>query len=276
MIMGLLGGDYTNAYALLQRIYEALRRMGEAGRQALRRHSKPASDPIIRRRCFLAWYESFGEEAFGEVLPYLRSNMSLDQHTRWHAAEVVAESAMQANAREMIPLSNALDPIVRGNVIWGLVRNGVGGVSEICPSADKLVEDLHNTVFSGRDLHERAHAALLLGRFVARVAPDTISKDRLGQRLATLLWDKTSVWRGYVSRALCELGWRGAVPLLCRYVTDSRDSEIWLHYAVDAIEKLADVGHATIIAKASKGLSRSYEDLSFRLGLCAARLDAQT
>jgi hypothetical protein len=283
-------GELT--YKDLERIYDAIRRIGEVGRDTLRRHIK-TDDPQIRRRCVLAWFESFGREALEQVLPYLDPKKEKDRHVRWHVVEVLAEVAHEvtnvAVLNEFLKHDKDHDPIIRGNALWA--RSRCSKVDQVRLSTrrkiERVVEEfipLVNGDFrqianelrafvedKKQSHHPRAHAALLLGRCVAVLGWREEEKAAIGKMLATLL-NQDIGWRGYVARALGELEWKGAVPSLCHYLATSKDDEIWLRYAVDAAEHLAERKHVEAIEQARKGIPETYLSLPPRLDALAARL----
>jgi hypothetical protein len=279
------------AYHDLQQIYDSIRRMGKAGRNTLRRHIR-SKDPRIRRRCVLTWFESFGHEAFEEVLPYLDPEQEESRHVRWHVAEVLAEVAQEVTNQEALERFLAYgenpDPIIRGNALWA--RTTSNKVSSTTHDAIERIVDELNLLVAGdfgqvadelkpfvendeQSHHPRAHGALLLGRCVAALPWDDEKKRPVGDMLSTLLRPESD-WSGYVARGLGELGWIGAVPPLCHYLATSQDDEIWMRYAVDAVENLAqpEQDHISAIEKARDGVPAEYPSLRPRLEALAARL----
>lgn len=273
-LIDLFAGDFTCAYEFLQGIYDSIRRMGPAGKESLFRHMQ-SPDAQIRRRCILTWFESFGHEAFKSVLPYLDPKAEDDPHVRWHAAEVLAEVALNKDLADLRRYRVGGDIITRGNVLWAHARCGrLSNTGRQSLEADVLPA-IHRAVADdteGMDL--RAHGALLLGRCINALAWPMPERASAGRMLAKLLEDPDSKWRGYVARALKELGWNGAVPDLCIYLGESKDSEIWLRYAIDALERLAQPEHMANIAAIE--LPEQLDTLRVRLRAIIASPDMQS
>jgi len=272
-LMALFKGEQSRAYAFLHQIYQAIRRMGEGGKETLRRHLGKSSDHQVRRRCILTFYESFGHDAFAEVLPYLDSEKAGYWHVRWHAAEVVAEVAEKTDLRHLKKYADDRDVLVRGNVRWAFSRHRAArktGLDLDLP----LLDALKRNVCYGENIDIQAHSALLLGRCVRVSKLSQTSVEEIGRILAGFLSDQQSHWRGYVARALHELGWADAVPVLCSYVADGNDDEIWLKYAVDAIKELATSQHAENVRMAADAMKSktALSVLHAELDFLAARL----
>ena len=292
LIVSLFLGEQARGYHFLERIYKSLARMGDAGKETLKRNIKrnkpPYDDKVkkkdaeqMRRRCILAWYESFPGDAMKQVLPFLNEKNEQAQHVRWHAAEVVAEVATKNNVALLEKYAESKDPIVRGNILWAFKRCVPRSSLAKCLDA-QFIERIREVVAKGLgkkySFHPRAHGALLLGRCMTETGHQYSNTEEIGRMLCYLLKDKKSLWRGYVTRGLLELEWDGAVPDLCEYLKD-KDDEIWQRYAVDAIVKLAKKEHIERIEPAANSLEERYPLLSRRLSrliLSLEKSDAAT
>ncbi|MHC4155172.1 MAG: SIR2 family protein [Planctomycetota bacterium] len=278
LIVSLFQGDLGRGYYFLEPIYKSLARMGDAGRETLKRNiernqppydaaTKPAEAEQMRRRCILAWYESFPSDAMEHVLSFLDEKTEPALHVRWHAAEVVAQVATVDNVASLEKYAESTDPIVQGNILWAFKRCDPRN-----PLAKRLdaqfISMLEEVVAEGlgkeHSFHPRAHGALLLGRCVTATEHRYGHTKKIADNLCKLLKAKKNLWRGYVTRGLLELNWDGAVLALCEYLK-GEDDEIWQRYAVDAVVKLAKKDHVAGIEQAAKELEKRYPLLSRRL-----------
>jgi hypothetical protein len=278
LIVSLFQGKLARGYHFLEQIYRSLAFMGDAGKETLKRNiernqlpgdgtAKAKKASQMRRRCILAWYESFPSEAMEQVLPFLDEEIEQSVHVHWHAAEVVSEVATKDNVALLKKYAESTNPIVQGNILWAFKR-----CKPHHPLAkhlnEKLIRRLKDVVNKGlgkeHSFHPRAHGALLLGRCMTATEHQYGDQEAIGKKLCELLKDKKSKWRGYVTRGLLELEWKGAVPHLCEYLK-GKDDEIWQRYAVDAIVKLAKKEHIVCIERTIKPLKKRYQLLSQRL-----------
>ena len=268
-------------YVVTERVYDSLRRLPAAAKRTLRRQMG-ASDPLVRRRAVLTMFHVFEHEAFGEVARHLDPAKEEDEHVRWHAAEALSEAAEQGDLATLLKYARKANDkndryvIIRGNVLWAHSRHGYQPPPGLPPFDTNLLDRLHRTVANSRVSRDvRAHGALLLGRCANALGVSKRRKAEIGELLSGLLKKRTD-WRGYVARALGELGWKDGTVPLCRYIETSGDDEIWLRYAVDAVEKLAQPisRHIAAIDKAARGLPDQLRHLRSRLEACAAQLRA--
>ncbi len=264
-IIARFSGKEAIAYRFLQKIYESLHMLGHSGYKALLRGMKGGT-PQIRRRCILALYESFPDDAVRDVLPRLDAKCERDKHTRWHASEVVAEAAATKDSKQLLPLLNNPDVLIRGNALWAISRLDRRPSSIDRRTDSATIDELLEIVRADHEsVHRRSHGALLLGRLVGQVG-DPAQKGYVGPMLTELLKDdKNRDWRGYVCRALRALRWPEAVPALCDYVGDSNDAEIWLRYGADAIAEMAQQDHRAHIQRAIERMPGEVRTLRARM-----------
>lgn len=253
----LFGGRETKAYKFLEDIYRAIGNLGPAAKLALRVNFANGS-PVIRRRCALTWFESFGHDAFDELLPWLEKGSLRplnveNRHVRWHIAEVLAEVAARGDLPRLEPFTSDSDLLVRGNILWTFARFRRRTPQGIAPLSPGIIEELRRIVKSPGNIHPRAHGALLLGRCIKTLGWEPAQCEDIGKMLCALL-DIPSEWRGYVARAIDEMDWTDGVPALCKYLAESGDDEIWLRYAVDAVERMAKEQHVPAIYRAAEAM----------------------